>query len=754
MDGFAIRSASLKPVSMLFLPSHRHVLYFAIFLAAWQPGQNASAAEPKREEKADSHRRALLIGVTRYANLPEKHHLRGPAGDVAMLARLLREKMRFPADQVTELTETAGAKAPSRLPTRANIDRAIQELSAACQDGDSVVLFLAGHGSQQPASKDSAAQELDGFDEVFLPRDAAPWDAKLGRLQGAYVDDDIQSWVTKLRARGASVCLIVDTCHSGTMLRGPGEQVRQISPAELGIPADLLARTKATAEAHQSGGKTRGSHGLHDAAWQLAQGPGVVAIYACQPDEVTIEERLPRRTASAEPHGLFSYTFCQVLTQAVESSSRPLTYRELVGRVRRRYCELGRDSPNPLAEGTDLDREIFGDRIWPGRSTIRLVAENHINAGAVQGLTADSILALYAEEADEQPIGHVRIVQARAFEADVVPCAYGKLPMPSATPVDAICRPVYIDHGPERLRVALDGRNDAEGPAAIDARKQVAAALSALGAGDHPIVQNVADQSSADWFIRHQKGNVVLIPAQRSEGAQPPAENAAFGPFAMNDRLESTLRDRFSRITQATNLVRLSLASASSPLRTNAALHVATDLKLKPETAGADAQALPLTEGVLRVFDRDQLSLQLRNPNDVAIDVSVLFVDSQYGINSLFPADNEDNRIPPGQAKLIDDLTINVDTAGREYVVIVAVKAESSERVDLSVLAQPSLELAEKNSATRSGSLRSPLGKLLANRLYGSGQTRGESQSTLGSYSIDAIPWEAVRTTRAAAAGR
>jgi len=63
---------------------------------------------------------------------------------------------------------------------------------------------------------------------------------------------------------------------------------------------------------------------------------------------------------------------------------------------------------------------------------------------------------------------------------------------------------------------------------------------------------------------------------------------------------------------------------------------------------------------------------------------------------------------------------------------------------------QPSLELASRKAgATRGGKgSSSPLGELLFSSLYGRGRTRGESNSSLQSYSINAIPWKTVGEKR------
>ena len=47
-----------------------------------------------------------------------------------------------------------------------------------------------------------------------------PLDETVGHVENAIVDDEIRIWVSAIRATGALVWVIVDTCHAGTMTRG------------------------------------------------------------------------------------------------------------------------------------------------------------------------------------------------------------------------------------------------------------------------------------------------------------------------------------------------------------------------------------------------------------------------------------------------------------------------------------------------------------------------------------------------------
>ncbi|NJS39269.1 MAG: caspase family protein [Rhodobacteraceae bacterium] len=163
---------------------------------------------------AENH--ALLIGANRYQNLEERWWLKGPANDVALVAGYLTTSAPVPFDaaNVTILTD---GDAGHTAPTLAAIRSAFADLTAQVQPGDFVYLHFSGHGTQAPAL--DPASELDGLDELFLPVDIGPWSDGVGAVENALVDDEIGTLIDGLRANGANVWAVFDSCHSGTATR-------------------------------------------------------------------------------------------------------------------------------------------------------------------------------------------------------------------------------------------------------------------------------------------------------------------------------------------------------------------------------------------------------------------------------------------------------------------------------------------------------------------------------------------------------
>jgi hypothetical protein len=663
----------------------------------------------------------------------------------------------------SDITRLAGwPDDEARRPTKANILAQLQRLAveAKASPGEQIVILLAGHGSQQPASADDPGDsEPDGLDELFLPADVKGWNGQLGAVENALVDDDLRKSLTEMRNNGAFVWLIMDSCHSGTMSRGGGEVERYVAPADLGIPASAFA----------AGERSRGAA---EDGTEIAPDAGeLVAFYAARPSETTPEMGLPDYLKDGI-HGLFSYTLAEVLRR----SETRLTYRELAAAVAESYRGRHRNVPTPLVEGGALDREVLGvDR--PERPTILVkepVAEQGghylLAAGDLDGLTPGSILEAFppagARDA-QQVIARLRIVEVDPLEAEAalvesieLPAAAGGAPrsewreVPAARrtrlPAGARCRVVYRDFGALRMPIgvqteALGGpragtvtfQPTGKGPAAIEA------ALAALAKQETSLVIRVDDERAAEWFVRLRGGDVVLVP--RSGLAGPAAGDPAGAPQAfvvakLTDRdLQADLADNLRRVARAHHLLGLQRSAEQSR-----GAEVADDVHVEVEMLRlADKND---RQGTVVAFDGKQgrmlrsgewVAFRVHNSSKVAVDLTLLFVSSSFGIEAL----NNVTTIDPGDTlERIGVAHVTTKTLGLEQVVAIAVKSMSPPR-SFASLAQPDLVLA-RGAVTRGED--SPLAQLLDTAMYGVGGTRGLDQAAVDAYDVETLSWTTV----------
>jgi hypothetical protein len=666
-------------------------------------------------KSVDSQSSALLVGCTKY-DFNESRSLKGPANDVALIYDLLVERFEFSPERIRRLVE---GRSREERPTRANIVRELEALIRGARRGERIVLFFAGHGCQQPdqSPPDPNDPEPDGLDEVFLPCDIGPWNAEIQSIQNAIIDDEFRGWIQQLLAKDVELLVIFDSCHSGSATRGSDDEVsRRIDPAEL-IPAEVLSAANARAE------QTRGGKAVPDqAGFDPLSGGKWVALYAALPEELTVELSLPRRSQQARKQGLFTYSLCQALRQ-----SEPPSCRELLQRIRGAYLAQGRFTPTPLMEGTELDRGVLGGK--PAAVSFQLEKNARgqwlIQAGQLHGCTEGSILAVRAAEAGAEatPVGYVKVIKAGLSESQVQPCAYQKVPVKETLPVGSLCRLVYADFGDQRLRVAIDAQ--AARGTAVDPLRAILTQLA--GEKSTPIAL-VDDVNLADWLLINRapsdqppdwvlspRSEVVEVRGLATTDSKPPMQ------FAVDLQAPQKIAETFESIARAASLLGLTARfgnEASGDLQLECALLY--------RAAGAPAPVPVNPDRPTTLAAGGKLQIRLTNRGRVPVDFNLLFVDSQFGIQAIFPRSfAADNRLPPRKMFETQPMTVTAHTVGREHIVLIAVPAGRAP-TNFVFLTQPTLALAQRQLAQqRGGGAAQAFEEFLEFVAYRSGNTRG-----------------------------
>lgn len=670
--------------------------------AAW----NCVAAEPGTG-------RALLVGCTTYDHLEAAYHLQGPGNDVVLIKSLLCGRFGFPESQVTVLAEASGR--PDLRPTRANIEREFHRLQQQARRGEQVVVFLAGHGSQQPDQNPTPDDpEPDGLDELFLPADIAGWDGSTGQVRNALVDDELRNWLTKIEQTGALVTVVLDACHAGTMTRGFDEQVR-------GLPPRLLIPHETLNAAIPSG--TRGSAAAPAESAELA-GSSIVAIYAAQSTEATVEKLLPMSGSDRRPHGLLTFTLAQILTQA----DHPVTYRELVRQIQTQYVGMGRTAPTPMIEGQGRNREVFGKVVWPDSSPIRLTQAGdrwRINAGAIHGLTPGSILAVRAAESrDADPIGYVRVQVARTADADVVPSEFQGRRGPPTFPQSAHCELIARDSGDLTLSYAVIGAGDVDSARVQELTRRLTETAEPASTR---LSRLVPEQRNARWLVQIHPRGIDLVPADRAVTESADPDRIAFRLDGAGDEA-LWIRDTLERIARAENLKRLAADADSG----SGGQTVRVDLSLHRSESASRDETLPV------LYDGERLTIRVVNPCRFPVDVTLLAIDAASGIEAVFPNRGEINRLQPGDAIELPVQVVAV-VRGREHLVAIVTRGEG-EVLDFSVLAQPGLGSARTRGLSHM--LKDPFGEMLAAALLAEGGVRGIRQPVVRTHRLQLRTWE------------
>jgi metacaspase-1 len=199
-------------------------------------------------------KRAICVGINRFKRYPQ-FELRGCVNDARDMAAHCRKKLGFKASEVTLLTDARA--------TKAAIVGALKSAIAAAKKGrlSKIVFTWSSHGTQTP---DLSGDEPDGMDEAFVPYDIAEkngdWDPK--RI---ITDDELHDLFQQL-PDGVALEVFLDTCHSGTGLRGaefslhaprvkfvapPSRQGTVAQPAVRGFMLQRAARKAEKPATHQ-----------------------------------------------------------------------------------------------------------------------------------------------------------------------------------------------------------------------------------------------------------------------------------------------------------------------------------------------------------------------------------------------------------------------------------------------------------------------------------------------------------------------
>ena len=666
---------------------------------------------PVESEQTSSVTRVLLIGVTEYPNL-KSASLSGPGNDVELVASLLKQRFKVPDKHITTLVD---GDDDDRLPTFKNIEREFEAIAKNTQAGDQVLIMIAGHGSQQP---DKDNDEIDGRDEVFLPRDTVIESGQNKGFKNSIPDDLLRKWLEAIRAKGAYVFFVADTCHSGTIARGDTDVARTFR-LDRNDERPVSDNSRSAVQGKKNPSILEGPVSIGG----LEQG-GFVALYAAHPHELTYESAV---VPGGRVHGWLSWAFCQVLT----SNQAKLTYRELAQRIAWLYQQKRWNQTHPLLEGRegDLDREVLGFQEWPGRSRIRLTAAEgvafKIDQGQLHGITVNSILAVYTDLAHgnvdgEMPVptAFVKVRQTTPLSAIVEPVKYDAVEIPSTIPIPASARLVYKDLGEFRSRVKIDSTLITDGErqkavtetvrqAAGQAQQRVGSLLLLAEDGDWPdwyIVANANGKTlnlvDADLMKRNSEGD--LIPDWNLQNAVP-----------IDDKLNDALFDAIARVTRHRRL--RGLAGND----TETAIRLETSVERLVDPIKKTYEPLLVDKAIVR--DGDLIRVNFSNRGVSSVDVTVLYLQSDYQIANFFPRGLEFNRLPPQGSHSLS-IRINDETVGVEDILLIAVNSSGSPLPSsFGFLAQPGLKDLQTAVRTRGPADKaweSPLAKICRARLY------------------------------------
>jgi hypothetical protein len=281
-------------------------------LAAGAQERPGSQSGSRLRFVAPERRWAVVVGVSRYQNLPKTAWLDSADKDASAFAEFLQSPRGggLPAEHLKLLLNEAATTREVRL--------ALDFLIKKVTPGDVATIFFAGHGQVEQLGSGEVA--------YLLPYDSDPQSLSATALPM----DELQRYVDFHLAQASQVVLVTDACHSGMLAS---------------VPSDASWRKRSVNEHLQ----------------EVGQREGVLNITACRRDEVAVED--PRLGG----HGVLTYCLLRALNGAGNSSPNGIVRaQELLEYVVRQVPRLTEQEQHPR-HGVDFTDEFpLADLNLPG----------------------------------------------------------------------------------------------------------------------------------------------------------------------------------------------------------------------------------------------------------------------------------------------------------------------------------------------------------------------------------------------------
>lgn len=272
-------------------------------------------------QSALAENRVLLVGIEQYQFVAPK--LNAPKNDVANMKKLAVDLLGYKTGQITTLLDQQATK-------EGILSRIKTELIAKTNAGDKVLFYYSGHGYQ---IKDTNTDEADNKDETLVSYDA------LSDGSNMITDDELRKLFDQITDR--KVTIIIDSCHSGTMVRG---LTRKDKSRFIKKPQGFFAKTRSSGSKRLHDITDIDATGLADhrkeAPFLVAAKNRVVWSATAAGQEAYIDQTIP----SASPQqSLFTRWFIDGLRNSADANkNHSISHAELLEYTRKKsdeYCQ-------------------------------------------------------------------------------------------------------------------------------------------------------------------------------------------------------------------------------------------------------------------------------------------------------------------------------------------------------------------------------------------------------------------------------
>jgi len=318
---------------------------------------------------------ALLIGIEEYnSNKTGFHSLKGPVNDIELTQGVLRERFGFSEDQFLILTDAQA--------THTGIENAFMTLIERVQPGDFVYIHYSGHGSE---TADLNGDEISGKDQTWVSYGARASDEVDNKDNYDVLDDEINTWLSKLYDKTDQIVFVSDSCHSATV--GRGTLTRAIDNDDR---PHILGQRPYTKRVKHRG----------------------IRVGAARDDESAIS----KQREDGEDYGVLSWHWAHSLQQAQAGDTWDHIYKRTYTQV-----EAERVVQRPQMEG-EAQKNVLGGGFTQQPATIRVIpideGKVELKAGFLAGVTEGSIYRLYQpQHPNPESLPSLTIIKVTSFNS-------------------------------------------------------------------------------------------------------------------------------------------------------------------------------------------------------------------------------------------------------------------------------------------------------------------------------------------------
>jgi hypothetical protein len=617
-----------------------------------------SASDQAGSPGAAPTKLAVLVGINDYKYPDRVPPLEGSVNDVEDMLQVLTTKFEFPRENILVLKNAEA--------THAAIISAIRDhLIARAKRGDIVVFQFSGHGSQM---KDNTGKKISGLDETIVPYDSRDPQGAVFDISGA----ELHPLLLQLVQQTPNVTFILDSCHSGTLIRGA--RVRSIPP-DTRTPPPLPSYAVGT---------TRGMGQAEDTA------PLRYAFIAAASSKESAYEHV----SEGEEHGVLTYFLAQQLRAAKVGATYRDVMDSVIGNVTANYPEQ-----HPQLEGAEADQHIFGDAGSMARSYVRASPlDAHrvsLLVGQVEGATIGSIYEVYAPGSKkfalpEQPIAEAQLTTVGPFSSEGNIISGGKI-APASRAVEREHR-----YGRAKIRIYLDRLE------ASPVLQSIRDALQSL-----KYIDVVNDPAICHIQLRQVQGKIQALAADLST-LSPPVDVA-------NSAIVSHVVGQINSWAKYFNV--LSIRNAGSRI----------DLQFTIKGSQTRDPMVRVGKPDMGVFEGETVIATIQNNSEKDLYIAMLDLSSDGSISVVYPAEQGAHEVLTPGSTLVRTLTTFIPK-GRSRVTDILKVFASYRPIDLSPLTQGTIRVVPADSGPPD-----PLQQLLADS---AGLTRqvAPHATTLGSW--------------------